>query len=70
MRIQIVATMLISLALVSGALSTTAVSAEESDGPSVGKSFRNCQECPEMVVVPAGTFMMGSPESETGRFLG
>src|SRR5262245_51894192 len=30
-------------------------------------SFRDCPECPEMVVVPAGEFMMGSPASETGR---
>jgi formylglycine-generating enzyme required for sulfatase activity/TPR repeat protein len=27
-------------------------------------SFKDCAECPEMVVVPAGTFMMGTPESE------
>jgi formylglycine-generating enzyme required for sulfatase activity len=27
-------------------------------------SFKECADCPEMVVVPAGTFMMGSPESE------
>lgn len=26
--------------------------------------FRDCPECPEMVVVPAGSFMMGSPEGE------
>ena len=31
------------------------------------KSFRDCPDCPEMVVVPAGSFMMGSPASETGR---
>lgn len=37
--------------------------------PGAGKteSFRDCPECPEMVVVPAGSFMMGSPESEAGR---
>ncbi len=29
--------------------------------------FRDCPECPEMVVVPGGTFLMGSPESEPGR---
>ena len=27
----------------------------------VGKRFRDCAECPEMVVIPAGSFMMGSP---------
>ena len=29
--------------------------------------FRDCAACPEMVVVPAGSFLMGSPESEMGR---
>lgn len=32
-----------------------------------GEVFRDCDVCPEMVVVPAGTFIMGSPESEAGR---
>ena len=27
----------------------------------VGSAFRDCAECPEMVVVPAGSFRMGSP---------
>jgi formylglycine-generating enzyme required for sulfatase activity/TPR repeat protein len=29
-------------------------------------SFKECADCPEMVVVPAGTLMMGSSESERG----
>lgn len=33
----------------------------------VGQRFRDCSTCPEMVIVPAGTFIMGSPESERGR---
>lgn len=32
--------------------------------------FRDCDDiCPEMVVVPGGTFTMGSPENEEGRFV-
>ena len=33
----------------------------------VGEVFRDCPHCPEMVVVPSGSFMMGSPFSEEGR---
>ncbi|HVG54901.1 MAG TPA: hypothetical protein VM846_10745, partial [Vicinamibacterales bacterium] len=32
-----------------------------------GQSFKECRNCPEMVVVPAGTFMMGSPANEPER---
>jgi formylglycine-generating enzyme required for sulfatase activity len=34
----------------------------------LGRVFRDCAECPEMVVVPAGSFSMGSPENEVGRY--
>jgi formylglycine-generating enzyme required for sulfatase activity len=30
-------------------------------------TFKDCDSCPEMVVVPAGSFTMGSPASEEGR---
>ena len=30
-------------------------------------SFRDCPQCPEMVVLPAGSFMMGSAPGEEGR---
>ncbi len=30
-------------------------------------TFAECRECPEMVVVPAGSFLMGSPKSEDGN---
>ena len=32
-----------------------------------GTVFRDCPSCPEMIVIPAGTFIVGSPESEKGR---
>ena len=33
-----------------------------------GTQFRDCRNCPEMAIIPPGTFVMGSPESEAGRF--
>ena len=35
--------------------------------PGAGERFRDCAECPELVVVPAGTFTMGSPSDEPER---
>ncbi len=32
-----------------------------------GDAFKECSQCPEMMVVPAGAFTMGSPESEHDR---
>ena len=32
-----------------------------------GRKFKDCGECPEMVVVPSGSFTMGSPSSEDSR---
>ncbi len=31
-------------------------------------SFHECTRCPEMIVVPAGRFVMGSPPDEKGRY--
>jgi sulfatase modifying factor 1 len=35
--------------------------------PGTGAAFKDCDDCPDMVVVPAGTFMMGSSPEETER---
>ena len=35
--------------------------------PGTGEVFKDCPECPEMVVIPAGEFMMGSPSDEAER---
>ncbi|MGD2131045.1 MAG: SUMF1/EgtB/PvdO family nonheme iron enzyme [Lysobacterales bacterium] len=34
--------------------------------PTPGKTFRDCPECPTMVVLPAGSFWQGSDESSPG----
>jgi hypothetical protein len=33
-----------------------------------GKTFKECADCPEIVVVPAGEFMMGSPNDRGGEY--
>ena len=35
--------------------------------PAAGTVFKDCAQCPEMVVVPAGQFVMGSPPMELDR---
>jgi formylglycine-generating enzyme required for sulfatase activity len=45
------------------ALASAACSAQE------GKVFQDCSECPQMVVIPSGSFMMGSSPDEIQRDL-
>lgn len=44
-------------------------SSTTSSGPiaPLGEPFSDCERCPLMVTVPAGTFLMGSPAYEEGR---
>ncbi|MDH0647834.1 formylglycine-generating enzyme family protein [Pseudomonas sp. GD03858] len=56
----------LTLAAVLAACSLPALAAQPSDKP--GTVFRDCDKtCPEMVVLPAGSFMMGTPDDEQGR---
>ena len=32
------------------------------------REFQECPDCPKMVGIPSGTFLMGSPPKESGRF--
>lgn len=61
-RIQSATTQLASVAPSSPAGAAGSVAAM-----SPGSSFRDCDICPEMVVIPAGTFTMGSPPNEPER---
>ena len=48
-------------------IATTAAAAAQAP-PDPGTTFRDCEACPEMVVVPAGAYVMGSPPDEPGRY--
>lgn len=50
-----------------GRVDATSAAAQSKAAPTVGERFRDCATCPEMVVVPSGTFTMGSPPGEEGR---
>ena len=52
-------------AVIFAVAATAFPTAVEAQNP--GDTFRDCGECPEMVVVPPGSFNMGSPPSEGER---
>ena len=56
-----------SLMLVIGAAHAGPLTAEQERGLKPKDTFRECEHCPEMVVVPAGSFTMGAPAREVGR---
>jgi formylglycine-generating enzyme required for sulfatase activity len=49
------------------AVVTPAMPADQERALKAGDNFKECEGCPEMVVVPTGAFIMGSPPSESGR---
>ena len=55
------------LAIVLAVLATPAVAASRGKAPKVGDHIKDCRNCPELVVLPAGKFLMGSPLDEAER---
>ncbi|MDY0872552.1 SUMF1/EgtB/PvdO family nonheme iron enzyme [Dongia rigui] len=45
----------------------TTRSQTEAGPPQAGTIFRDCPDCPDMVVVPAGRFVMGAPKEDEDR---
>jgi formylglycine-generating enzyme required for sulfatase activity len=43
------------------------LSASEEHALKLKDTFRECNKCPEMAVAPAGSFIMGSPDTELNR---
>jgi formylglycine-generating enzyme required for sulfatase activity len=56
---------LIMIALVFAA-SATSPALPTFEGHRIGATFRDCRDCPQMVVVPPGHFIMGSPPGTPG----
>lgn len=73
-----VALVWLAVAWLAGVLSSITAAAQRCDGvevevgareqrclkPGAGQSFKDCPDCPEIVVIPAGSFTMGSPLEE------
>jgi formylglycine-generating enzyme required for sulfatase activity len=53
--------------LVSGAVLLTAQASAAGKKPRPGDRIKECHNCPELVVLAAGSFMMGSPTNEPER---
>jgi formylglycine-generating enzyme required for sulfatase activity len=45
-----------------------AITDEEGKKLQPGRTFKECKDCPEMVVIPPGNFTIGSPPDEIGRW--
>lgn len=54
-------------ALALGALLACLMPAAHAAVPPPGEVFQDCKDCPEMVVLPSGSFTMGTPDDEVGR---
>lgn len=58
----------LALALIVVCLGVRSSAAPSHSNEPASREFKECALCPAMVGIPAGTFVMGSPASEPGRF--
>lgn len=61
--------MALYIAIVVVAPGEAAGAGPDAQAAQIGRTFRDCSDCPEMVMVPAGSFLMGSSAAETARDL-
>lgn len=54
-----------SLAALFGCL--VSLNAQAVEPPKPGSVFKDCKNCPEMVVLPAGSFVMGTPKTKSAE---
>ena len=55
------------IVLAAAGLSGTATAQQGRARVEAGDTFSDCRDCPTMVVVPAGSFVMGTPDDEPSR---
>lgn len=60
--------MLLRILIVLCALCAAAPIGHARAGDHPDREFQECPDCPTMVAIPSGTFLMGSPAHEAGRF--
>src|SRR5215475_7438405 len=58
---------IIWLGLCGPGMAQNPLSAAQEQALKAKDSFKECDDCPEMLVVPAGAFAMGSPKNEKAR---
>lgn len=52
------------MTLVAAMVVPPAVLAQSDAALNAGDVIKDCEDCPELVVIPSGTFMMGTPISD------